>query len=70
MSENTNHDGIEDIQKPILTSIAYSMGMLIKESSYGAVNANDQRMDGFYIVKFLPTVYTLEHDELVDNENT
>ena len=45
VSENTNHDEIEDIHKSILTSIADSMGMLIKESTYGAVNANDQRTD-------------------------
>eukprot|EP00957_Ditylum_brightwellii_P176961 13479875-Ditylum_brightwellii.AAC.1 len=44
------------------------MGMLIKESTHGAVNANDQRTAGFYIVKFLSTVYTLQHEELVDNE--
>eukprot|EP00957_Ditylum_brightwellii_P186368 14190490-Ditylum_brightwellii.AAC.1 len=44
------------------------MGMLIKESTYGAVNANDQRTDGFYVAKFLSTVYTLQHDELVDKE--
>eukprot|EP00957_Ditylum_brightwellii_P196849 14998056-Ditylum_brightwellii.AAC.1 len=44
------------------------MGMLIKESTYGAVNANDQRTDGFYTVKFLSTVYMLQHDELIDNE--
>eukprot|EP00957_Ditylum_brightwellii_P114556 8734843-Ditylum_brightwellii.AAC.1 len=44
------------------------MGMLIKESTYSAVNVNDQRTDGFYIVKFLSTVYTLQHDEIVDNE--
>ena len=68
VSENTNDDEIEDIHKSILTSIADSMGMLIKESNYGAVNANDQSTDGFYIVKFLSTVYTLQHDELVDNE--
>ena len=68
VSENTNHDEIEDIHKSILTSIVDSMIMLIKESTYGAVNTNDQRTDGFYIVKFLSTVYTLQHDELVDNE--
>eukprot|EP00957_Ditylum_brightwellii_P193451 14730703-Ditylum_brightwellii.AAC.1 len=44
------------------------MGMLIKESSYGAVIADDQRTDGFYIVKFLSTVYTFQHDENVDKE--
>eukprot|EP00957_Ditylum_brightwellii_P123114 9386932-Ditylum_brightwellii.AAC.1 len=62
VSENTNNNEIEDIHKPILTSIADSMGMVIKESTYGAVNANDHRTDGFYIVKFLFTVYTLQHD--------
>eukprot|EP00957_Ditylum_brightwellii_P002937 224311-Ditylum_brightwellii.AAC.1 len=44
------------------------MGMLVIESTYGAVNANNQRTDGFYIVKFLSTVYMLQHDEIVANE--
>ena len=51
VSENTNDDEIKDIYKSILTSIVDSMGMMIKESTYGAVNANDQRPDGFYIAK-------------------
>ena len=38
MSENANDDEIEDIQKSILTNIADAMGILIKESTYGAVN--------------------------------
>eukprot|EP00957_Ditylum_brightwellii_P005039 383456-Ditylum_brightwellii.AAC.1 len=68
VSENTNDNEIEDIQKSFLTSIADSMGMLINKSTYGAVNANDQRTDIFHIVKFLSAVYTLQHDELVHNE--
>eukprot|EP00957_Ditylum_brightwellii_P156286 11895277-Ditylum_brightwellii.AAC.1 len=68
VSESTNHGEIEDIRKSILTSIADSIGMMIKESTYGAVNANDQRSDRFYIVKFLSTVYMLQHDELVGNK--
>eukprot|EP00957_Ditylum_brightwellii_P058393 4428044-Ditylum_brightwellii.AAC.1 len=42
------------------------MGVLITESTYGAVNASNQRADGFFIVKFLSTVYMLQHDEIVD----
>eukprot|EP00957_Ditylum_brightwellii_P061363 4657706-Ditylum_brightwellii.AAC.1 len=68
VSESTNDNEIEGTHKPILTSIADAMGMLIEESTYGAVNANDQGKDGFYIVKFLSTVYMLQHDELVDIE--
>eukprot|EP00957_Ditylum_brightwellii_P084910 6456689-Ditylum_brightwellii.AAC.1 len=68
VSENTNDNDIEDIHKSILTSIANSMRLPIKESTYGAVNANHQRTDGFYIVNFLSTIYMLQHDELVDNE--
>eukprot|EP00957_Ditylum_brightwellii_P149259 11366809-Ditylum_brightwellii.AAC.1 len=44
------------------------MGMPVTESTYGAVIANDQRIDGYYIVKFLSTLYMLQHDEIVDNE--
>eukprot|EP00957_Ditylum_brightwellii_P133285 10163142-Ditylum_brightwellii.AAC.1 len=44
------------------------MGMLIKEPTYDVVNANDQRTDGIFVVKFLSTVYTLQHDEFVDNK--
>eukprot|EP00957_Ditylum_brightwellii_P109837 8377689-Ditylum_brightwellii.AAC.1 len=64
--ENTNDDEIEDIHKLALTNIAVTMGMLIAEFTYSAVNANGQRTDGFYIVKFLSIVYMLQHDELVD----
>eukprot|EP00957_Ditylum_brightwellii_P099807 7603401-Ditylum_brightwellii.AAC.1 len=42
--------------------------MLVQESTYGAMNANDQRTDGFHIVKCLSTVYTFQHDKIVDNE--
>eukprot|EP00957_Ditylum_brightwellii_P032880 2492500-Ditylum_brightwellii.AAC.1 len=51
LSENTNDDENEDFHRSILTSIADSMGMLIKDSTYGAVNANDQSTDEFYIRK-------------------
>eukprot|EP00957_Ditylum_brightwellii_P068907 5230517-Ditylum_brightwellii.AAC.1 len=68
VNENTNDDEIEDVHKSIPTSIADAMGTLIKESTHGAVNANDQRTDGFNIVKFLSTVYTLQHDDKVDKE--
>eukprot|EP00957_Ditylum_brightwellii_P084957 6460393-Ditylum_brightwellii.AAC.1 len=64
--ENTNDDEIEDIHKSILTNIADTMGMLITEFTYGAVNANDQRTYGCYVVNLLSTVYTLQHDEIVD----
>ena len=43
VSENTNDDEIKDIHKSIITSITDSMGMLIKEYTYGTANANDQR---------------------------
>eukprot|EP00957_Ditylum_brightwellii_P078932 6001928-Ditylum_brightwellii.AAC.1 len=51
VSENTNDDEIEDINKSILISIADAMGMMIIQSTYGAVNVNDQRIGGFYAVK-------------------
>eukprot|EP00957_Ditylum_brightwellii_P120756 9211065-Ditylum_brightwellii.AAC.1 len=66
--ENTNDDEIEDTHKLILTNIADATGMLITEPAYGAVNTNDKRSDGFYVVKFLSTVYMLQHGEVADKE--
>eukprot|EP00957_Ditylum_brightwellii_P115460 8806774-Ditylum_brightwellii.AAC.1 len=66
--QNAGDNEIEDIHRSILTSIADTMGMLVTESTYSAVNANGQRTDGFYSVKFLSTVYKLQHDEIVDND--
>eukprot|EP00957_Ditylum_brightwellii_P206106 15346847-Ditylum_brightwellii.AAC.1 len=43
--ENTNDDEIEDIDKSILTSIADSMGMLIKESIYVYILQHDELVD-------------------------
>eukprot|EP00957_Ditylum_brightwellii_P001165 91689-Ditylum_brightwellii.AAC.1 len=66
--QSTSDDVIEDIYRSILTNIADIMGMLVTESTFGAMSANDQRTDEFYIVKFLSTVYMLQHYEIVDNE--
>eukprot|EP00957_Ditylum_brightwellii_P174326 13272264-Ditylum_brightwellii.AAC.1 len=43
-------------------------GVLVTEHNYSAVNANDSRTTGFYIVKFLTAAYTLQHNEIVNNE--
>eukprot|EP00957_Ditylum_brightwellii_P172581 13138209-Ditylum_brightwellii.AAC.1 len=60
VSESTNDDEIEDIHKSILTNIADAMGMLVKESTYSVVNANDQGTNGFILYRSLvaDTEYT------------
>eukprot|EP00957_Ditylum_brightwellii_P209595 15362401-Ditylum_brightwellii.AAC.1 len=42
---NANDDEIEDIHKPILTSIDDTMGMLIKESTYVYTLQYDELVD-------------------------
>eukprot|EP00957_Ditylum_brightwellii_P109907 8383740-Ditylum_brightwellii.AAC.1 len=66
--QNTSDDEIEDIHRYILTSITDTIDVLAIESIYGAMNANYQRTDEFYTVKFLSTAHTLQHYETIDNE--
>ena len=65
---NTCEDDIEELHKSILINISDKMGTFVTEYTYGAVNTNDSRTDGFYIVKFLSRPYTLQQDETYDNE--
>ena len=55
---NVSEDDIKDVHNSILINISDKMGTIVTESTYGAVNANDSRTDGLYIVKFLSKAYT------------
>ena len=55
---NTCEDDIEELHKSILINISDKMGTFVTEYTYGAVNTNDSRTDGFYVVKFLSKAYT------------
>ncbi len=40
------------IHKEISINVSDNMEMMVTESSYSTINANDPRTDGFYIVTF------------------
>ena len=43
------------------------MGAMVNENNFGAVNTNDPKAKGFYIVKFTSFPYTLQENIEVDN---
>ena len=44
---NVSEEDIEYLHRSILINISDNMGLMITESSYGAINADDPRTDGF-----------------------
>eukprot|EP00957_Ditylum_brightwellii_P049359 3744876-Ditylum_brightwellii.AAC.1 len=44
------------------------MGAMVNENNFGAVNINDPKTKGFYIVKFTSLPYTLQENTEVDND--
>ena len=44
------------------------MGAMVNENNFGAVNTNDPKAKGFYIVKFTSLPYTLQENIKVDND--
>eukprot|EP00957_Ditylum_brightwellii_P179226 13653827-Ditylum_brightwellii.AAC.1 len=67
-TENTEDDDLIEIQESIIQYIADNMGATVNENNFGAVNTNDPKARGFYIVKFTSLPYTLLENIDVDND--
>ena len=67
-TNDCSEDDIKNLHNDVLAHIGSNMGSYVSECSFGAVNTNDTRTEGFYIVRFTSFPYTLQDDEYVDNE--
>jgi hypothetical protein len=68
LGKDSTEGDLEEIHHTILTSIASNIAATVAESSYGAVNTEDPQTDGFYIVKFISSPYTLQNDVEVNGD--
>jgi hypothetical protein len=67
-SEDTGDDDLIEIQERIIQCIADNKGAMVNENNFGAVNTNDPKTKGFYIVKFTSLPYILQENIKVDND--
>ena len=67
-SGDCSDDDIENLHNDLLEHIGRNMGLCITDCSFGAVNTDDARTEGFYIVRFTSVPYTLQEDEFDGNE--
>ena len=44
------------------------MASLVKSSKYGAINTADTTTDGYYVIKFISKVYTLQNNTTIDGQ--
>ena len=68
IGKDTTSDDLEDIHQTILTSVASNIAATITANSYGAMNADDPKTDGFYIIQFTSPPYTLQNDIEVNGD--
>eukprot|EP00957_Ditylum_brightwellii_P131612 10037531-Ditylum_brightwellii.AAC.1 len=62
MPFNATEDDLIEIQESIIEGIADNMGAMVNENNFGAVNTNDPKGEGFYIVKFHSLPYTAQEN--------
>eukprot|EP00957_Ditylum_brightwellii_P142858 10885272-Ditylum_brightwellii.AAC.1 len=66
-SKDTGDDDLIEIQEIIIQGIADNMGAIVNENNFRAVNTNDPKTKGLYIVKFTSLPYALQENLEVDN---
>ena len=67
-TEDIGEDDLIEIQESIIQGIVDNMSAMVRENNFGAVNTNDPKANGFYIVKFTSLPYTLQENIEVDND--
>ena len=49
-----------DIQIIFLDSVEFNMGDMVNQNSYGAINVDEPKAEGFYVVQFTSMPYILQ----------
>eukprot|EP00957_Ditylum_brightwellii_P144704 11023798-Ditylum_brightwellii.AAC.1 len=64
----TEEEYFEEIHNILVQSIGNNMAELVEITCYGAVNTNDARADGFYVVKFVESPHILQEEVKVNDK--
>ena len=67
-NSETDKECFEEIHKIHVQSIGNNMAELVEINCYGALNTNDSRADGFYVVKFAESPHMLQEEVEVNDK--
>ena len=62
LDEGTDERYYENINWTILDGTVMNMSLIIMEVKYGSIDTDDSSCHGYYIIKFSPSLYTLQSD--------
>eukprot|EP00957_Ditylum_brightwellii_P185871 14151288-Ditylum_brightwellii.AAC.1 len=66
--KNTNDDDLGAIHRLLFNSVQSNVAEFVQVNKYGIINVGTPNSDDFYSVQFLSMPYTLQEDQIVDNE--
>eukprot|EP00957_Ditylum_brightwellii_P081668 6212541-Ditylum_brightwellii.AAC.1 len=62
LGEDTTGDDLEEIHTAILSITASNTAVEVTENAYIAIITENPEADGYYVVKFTSSPYTLQED--------
>ena len=67
--KSTPYDAFDEIYQVVLDGISDNTALIVEPGKYGAINTNDTKNHGFYVIMFASESYTLQDNTTIDGKN-
>ena len=64
--KSTHSEEFDEIHQVVLDGISENMASLVQPGMYGAINTDDTKTHGLYVIQFLSDAYTLQNNTTID----
>ena len=64
--KDTTIEAFEEVQRVVLDGINENMASLVQPGKYGTMNMTDTTTMGYYVIKFVFIVHTIQEDTICD----
>ena len=55
----------DEIHQVVICGISENMASLVQSGMYGAINTDDTKTNGLYVIKLIPEAYTLQNNTTI-----
>ena len=57
-----------EIHQVVIDGISDNMASLVQSGMYDAINTDDTKINGFYVIQFISEAYTLQNNTQIDRK--
>ena len=61
-------EAFDEINNVVLDGISENMASLVQSGMYGAINTDDNKANGFYVIQLFSEAYTLQNNTTIDGQ--